>query len=173
MTIRAAAPGDAAAICAIWNPIIRDTFVTFTTEEKTESGIAAEISARRGAFIVAEHGGEVIGFAAFAPFRSGPGYVHTAEHTIHLAPRLRGRRIGRALMARLEAEARARGVRVLIAGVSGANPGGIAFHAALGFAEVGRLPGVGFKFGRWLDLVLMQKMLAGPSDAPDKTDSGR
>lgn len=173
MKLRPAMTADAAAICAIWNPVIRETLVTFTTEEKTESGIAAEIAARRPVFIVAQEGDDVIGFATVSPFRPGPGYAWTAEHTVHVASGARGRGVGRALMARLEAETRARGVHSLIAGVSGANRGGLAFHAALGFVVVGRLPEVGFKFGRWLDLVLMQKMLAVPRDAPDMSGRGR
>lgn len=159
MIIRSARAADAAAICGIWNRIIRDSLVTFTTDEKSEASVAADLSEGGDAFLVAETAGEVAGFATFGAFRSGPGYAFTAEHSIQLAPGARGRGIGRALMARLEEVASAAGVHSLIAGVSGANPGGIAFHAAIGFAEVARLPEVGFKNGRWLDLVLMQKFL--------------
>lgn len=159
MTIRAARPADAAAICAIWNPFVRDTLVTFTTEGRTEAGVAGLIAARAPAFLVAGTGGRVAGFCTFGEFRSGPGYVRTGEHTILLAPEARGQGLGRALMARLESVAAAQGLHSLIGGVSGANPDGIAFHAAVGFAEAARLPEVGFKFGRWLDLVLMQKFL--------------
>jgi len=86
------------------------------------------------------------------------------EHTILLVPGGQGRGLGRALMGALETHAAHAGVHAKIAAVSADNPGGIAFHAALGYAEVGRLPQVGVKAGRFLDLVLMQKML---SVAPD------
>ena len=99
------------------------------------------------------------GLRLFGPFRSGPGYVQTMEHTIYLAAAARGKGAGRALMEALEAEAKARDVHVLVAGVGGENAAGIAFHMRLDFAEVGRMPQVGQKFDRWMDLVLLQKML--------------
>ncbi|MBJ3775195.1 GNAT family N-acetyltransferase [Acuticoccus mangrovi] len=159
MRIRAAAATDAAAIVAIWNPVIRDPFITFTTIEKTEAGIAALIAERQAAgqtVIVAEADG-VEGFATYGPFRAGPGYLRTMEHTILIAPEGRGRGVGRRLMAALEEHARAAGIHSLIGGISGANPAAIAFHAAAGFVEVGRIPDAGWKYGRYLDLVLMQK----------------
>ncbi|SMX49474.1 GNAT family N-acetyltransferase [Maliponia aquimaris] len=159
LSVRPAEPRDAARICAIWNAVIETTAVTFTTELKTEAGITADIVARGAAFLVAETGGAVIGFATCFPFRSGPGYRHTLEHTIQLAPDARGKGAGRALMAALEQVARERGAHSLWAAVSGENPGGRAFHARLGYVEVARLPEVGHKFGRWMDLVLMQKFL--------------
>ena len=161
MSVRAAVPEDAGAIAGIWNPYIRDTAVTFTTEEKTEAGLAADIAARPGAFFVAEEDGAVQGFATAFPFRGGPGYRHTMEHTVQLAPEARGRGMGRALMDRLEEALGERGCHVLVAGVSGENAAGIAFHKAIGFETVGRMPQVGAKFDRWMDLVLMQKIL-GP-----------
>ena len=104
-------------------------------------------------------GGRLLGFASAGPFRAGPGYTHTLEHSIILAEDAAGKGLGHALMARLEAEASTAGAHSLIAGISAENPRAVAFHARLGFREVGRLPEVGFKFGRWMGLVLMQKML--------------
>ncbi|MDT8327136.1 MAG: N-acetyltransferase family protein [Roseovarius sp.] len=159
MIIRQARPGDIEAILAIWNPLIRDTSVTFTTCEKTSEALVAEIAARGAAFMVAEEAGAILGFASFGAFRPGPGYAHTAEHTVILDVAARGRGVGRALMARLEEVARGQGIHALVAGVSGENEGAIAFHAAIGFRQVAHLPEVGRKFGRWVDLVLLQKLL--------------
>lgn len=159
MIVRPAGARDAGAIADIWNAVIRNTAATFTTLEKTEEAIAADIAARGEAFLVVEIGGAVAGFATYFPFRGGPGYRHTKEHTVILGPQAQGRGAGRALMARLEEVARDEGVHSLWAGVSGENPAGIAFHAALGYREVARLPEVGRKFDRWMDLVLMQKVL--------------
>jgi len=168
MTIRPADPADAAAIASITNAVIRDSLITFTTDLRTREGIASDIAARRGCYLVAELDGQVVGFATYAPFRSGPGYAHTREHSIQLAPEARGMGLGRALMTVLENAALADGVHVLVAGISSANPQAIPFHAALGFAEVGRMPEVGHKWDRWLDLVLMQKILVPQSSvAPD------
>lgn len=159
MIIRPATTSDASAICAISNPIIRDTVITFTTCERLAPEVADEIAEKGPRFLVVEDQGTLVGFASFGPFRSGPGYAHTAEHSIQFARGARGMGYGRALMHSLEMVARKGGIRVLIAGISAANPDGIAFHAGIGFVEVGRLPQVGRKFERWLDLVLMQKNL--------------
>jgi len=167
LILRPARAGDAEAICAIQNPIIRDTLITFTTVLRTPEAVAAEITEKGAAFLVAEIDGQVAGFASFGEFRKGPGYAATREHSVNLAPDARGRGVGQALMARLEHVAAAQGVHVLIGGVSGANPAGIAFHERIGFTCTGRLPGVGFKQGQWLDLVLMQKHLR-PETAPDR-----
>ena len=160
--IRPAEPRDIAAIMAFWNPMIRATTVTFSSEEKTAEGLAEMIASRRAAgheFLVAEMGGQVLGLATYAQFRGGNGYRHSVEHTIIMAPEAQGRGLGRALMTALEAHARAAGCHVLVAGISGENAAGLAFHAALGFTETGRMPETGRKFGRWLELVLMQKTL--------------
>lgn len=156
--IRPALADDAAAVADFWNPMIRDTLVTFNPVEKSVPDIAAMIETRE-AFLVVEEVGAVLGFATYAQFRGGLGYAFAQEHTIILAPGTRGRGCGRALMAALEEVARRHGHHILVGGVSGSNPAGIAFHAAIGFAEVGRLPEAGWKFGRWHDLVLMQKIL--------------
>ena len=101
----------------------------------------------------------MIGFASYDQFRKGIGYARAMEHTIVLADAARGKGAGRALMQTLSAHARAAGVGSLWAGVSGENPSGVAFHEALGFETIATLPAVGFKFGRWMDLVLMRQWL--------------
>ena len=161
MIIRPAASADIPAILDVWNPIIRDTSITFTSEEKTSASLAALIDERRAAgreFYVAEDR-SLLGFVTYAQFRGGNGYAHAMEHTIVLAPGARGKGAGRALMAAVEAHARDGGAHTLFAGVSGANPEGVAFHERVGFRHLARIPEVGRKFDRWLDLVLMIKFL--------------
>lgn len=158
MIVRAARIGDAAAIARIQNPVIRDTAITFNSREKTSHEIAAAIR-ELPCFLVAEDEGAVLGFVSYVQFRRGVGYARAMEHTILLAPEARGSGAGRALMTAAEDHARAAGIGSLWAGVSGENPDGVAFHARIGFEEVATLPRVGFKFGRWMDLVLMRKWL--------------
>jgi phosphinothricin acetyltransferase len=161
-TIRHAEPGDASAIADVWNPVIRDTLITFNSVERSADEISAMIDETRAqghAWLVVTEESRLIGFASFSQFRKGVGYASTMEHTVILAPQAWGRGIGRRLMDALAEEARTRGMHSLIGGVSAANAAGIDFHARIGFTEVGRLPEVGWKFGRWLDLVLMQKRL--------------
>ena len=160
--LRDVVPSDVAQILAFWNPQIRDTAITFTTELKTEAGLLADISAcatEGRAFLVAEREGRVVGLATWGAFRKGPGYAHTGEHSVLLIPEEKGRGTGRALMTALEGRARAAGLHVLVAGVSSENPGAVAFHEALGYVRAGDLPQVGRKFGRWMDLILLHKTL--------------
>lgn len=160
--IRPANPQDAAAIQVIWTPVIRDTTITFSSVEKTGDDIEVWIEdrqARGREVFVAEVSGAVAGFATYDQFRGGNGYVHAMEHSIVLGPQARGQGVGRALMQVIEEHARAAGAHTMVAGVSGENEAGIAFHAAIGYAHCGRIPQSGRKFGRWLDLVLMQKIL--------------
>ncbi|TVP80295.1 GNAT family N-acetyltransferase [Thioalkalivibrio sp.] len=161
-TIRYANSGDAAAIAAIWNPQILDTAFTFDHRVYSVDDIAAMIVQRQAAghvWFVVEHGGQVSGFASFAPFRQGDGYGRTMEHTIFLDPEAGGDGLGETLMQAIEHEARARGVHSLIACVTGENGVALKFHRNLGFATVGMIPQAGCKFGRWIDLVILQKML--------------
>ncbi|MFA8441515.1 N-acetyltransferase family protein [Yoonia sp.] len=154
--IRAAIPSDAAQIAAIWNHAIRETTITFNPVEKTEGEVAGLIAQD---CLVWDDGGHIMGFARYFPFRGGEGYRFTVEHTIMLQRQSHGQGGGRRLMAALCTNAKDAGKHTMFAGCSAENPGAVAFHARLGFQEVATLREVGFKFGRWIDLVLMQKTL--------------
>jgi phosphinothricin acetyltransferase len=159
MSIRPAVAADAAAVAPIWNRMIRDSLATFTSVEKDVAEIAALIDERSGAFWVAEED-RVLGFATFGPFRGGPGYAATVEHTVVLAAGGQGRGLGRQLMFAVTEAAHAQGVHVMVAAISSANPAAVAFHSAIGFEQTGHMPQVGRKAGQWLDLILMQKTIS-------------
>lgn len=154
--IRPASLADVPRIAAIWNRVIRESSAIFSSEERSEEEIARLVQED---FWVWDEEGEVLGFDRFFPFRGGNGYRHTVEHTIMLAPQAQGRGIGRRLVDHVAAAARAKGKHSLWAAVAGENAAGLAFHAACGFREYGRLPEVGRKFGRWHDVVLMGRFL--------------
>jgi phosphinothricin acetyltransferase len=108
---------------------------------------------------VADLDGVVAGYGTFGEFRANQGYRFTVEHSIYVTSSVQRRGIGRVLLTRLIAEARRVNMRVMIEGIAADNVASIALHQRFGFVETGRLPQVGFKFGRWLDLVFMQKLL--------------
>ncbi|WP_299282574.1 GNAT family N-acetyltransferase [uncultured Tateyamaria sp.] len=158
--IKPATPEDAQWIADLWNSIITDTLVTFTTIPKTSAEMTSLIT--DGPVLVLP---DAQGFATFGPFRSGPGYAHTVEHSIFLVPHARGKGQGRALMQALMDEARTRGAHVMVGAISGANPRAVEFHTRVGFERVALMPQVGRKAGQWLDLILVQKMLERPTGA--------
>ncbi len=139
--------------------MIRDTLATFTTEEKLFSDIEEMIVQRVDAFWVADAERQFGGFVTYGPFRGGPGYAATAEHTIILDPSTRRTGLGGRLLNHALKAAASQGIHIMVAGISGANPGAVAFHAALGFEKTAHMPEVGRKHGQWLDLILMQKRL--------------
>ncbi len=152
--IRDAKPSDAQAICDIWNPIIRDTAITFTTTPKTLTDISAQISERP--FFVLELGDQIAGFATYAPFRSGPGYLRTMEHSIMMAEGFRGAGQAAPLMDQLKTHAKSQDIQSLIAGMAAQNTPAITFHTKHGFQKVAHIPKAGWKFDTWHDLILMQ-----------------
>ena len=121
--------------------------------------IAMKAEAGHGFFVATDTGGAVIGQASYGQFRGGQGYRTCMEHSINLAPGHLGQGTGRALMAAIEDHARAIGAHQMIAGVSGENAQGRAFHDRMGYRVIAVVPEAGFKFGRFMDLVLMQKFL--------------
>lgn len=165
MIIREARDTDIAAITGIFNEWIPTRTITWREELATLEERSAWLDRQRDAgypTIVAEEEGEVLGYASYGSFRGEgkwPGYRQTVEHTVHVRSGHWRRGIGRALVEALIERARAAGIHVMIGAIDGDNLDSIRFHERLGFVVVGRLPQTGQKFGRWLDLVLMQRVL--------------
>jgi phosphinothricin acetyltransferase len=170
MSIRAAVAGDIAAIQAIYAHHVAHGLASFETTPPTRTEMAARWQAIVGAhlpYLVIEDGGAVAGFAYAGPYRTRPAYRHTLEDSIYLAPSAAGRGLGRALLARLVDECAQRGARQLIAVIGdSANAASMAVHRACGFRQIGVLEAVGWKFGRWVDSVIMQRALGAGRDTP-------
>ena len=164
MILRDAEPGDLAAIAGILNIGIRSGTASWTATPKTQDDMTRWFDERVALgfpVLVAEDGGEVLGYASYGPFRAGEGYRETVEHSVYVARSARGRGIARLLMERLIGRARAAGLARMVGGVSADQPASMSLHRDLGFEEQGRLKGVGLKRGRRLDLALMVLALDG------------
>jgi phosphinothricin acetyltransferase len=163
--IREAVEADLEVVLALSNALIPVDATAWTERLETLDERRAWFAHKRDAglpVLVATVDGAVVGFATYGEFRDNAkweGYRFTAELTIHVAGDRHGSGVGRALMEALIARARADGLHTLVAAIDSANEGSIRFHERLGFVETGRLPEVGFKFGRWLDLVLLQRVV--------------
>lgn len=160
--IRPALAADAPALAALLNHWILHTAVTFNPVPKTEDDIRDMIAAKSAAghaFLVAEAAGTIIGQASYGQFRGGHGYRTCMEHSISLLPGTPRKGLGRALLTAVEDHARRGGAHQMIAGISGENANGQAFHARMGYTHIATIPEAGHKFGRYMDLVLMQKFL--------------
>jgi L-amino acid N-acyltransferase YncA len=171
--VRAARPEDAAAVAAIYGHHVLHSLATFEEIPPSDAEMAARIAAVRThglPYLVAEEAGErVVGFAYASTFRPRAAYRYTAEDSVYIDPDYIGRGVGRALLSEVIAACEALGLRQLMAviGDSG-NAASIGLHRALGFAETGIGRGAGFKHGRWVDIVTMQRPLnGGDGRAPD------
>jgi phosphinothricin acetyltransferase len=162
MIIDDANDADVVAITAIYNDVIATSTAIFSDQPVTLDDRVNWFRARIGQgypVLVARDGADVVGYATFGDFRTWPGYRHTVEHSVHVRADRRGRGIGPLLIEGLIPRARAAGKHVMVAGVDGDNAISLRMHARLGFEPVGHLKQVGWKFGRWLDLVFMQRIL--------------
>ncbi len=163
METRAAREQDLPAILAIYNHIVATSTAIYRDDPSTLEERAAWFAARRAAgfpVLVAERGGEVLGFATYGEFRGAfPGYRHTVEHSVHIAESGRGAGAGAALMGHLLDLAREGGVHAMLGAIDADNSGSLRFHERLGFRQCAHFHEVGRKFGRWLDLVFVEKIL--------------
>jgi L-amino acid N-acyltransferase YncA len=168
ITIRPVAPGDVPAITRIYAHAVEHGTATFEIEPPDQAEMARRLQAllaKRYPYIVAEMAAEVVGYAYAGPYRDRRAYDWCVEDSIYVAPELHRKGIGRLLLTHLIAATELLGFRQML-GVIGdsANTGSIGVHAALGFRHIGTFQSIGFKHGRWLDTVLMQRAL-GSSDA--------
>ena len=168
LIIRPATEGDLPAIAAIYNDAVRHTTAIWNETVVDVDNRRAWHAARLAAgypVLVGERDGAVVAYGSFGDFRAFDGYRFTVEHSVYVAEGARRLGIASALVKALADHAAALGKHVMVAGIAADNAASIALHARLGFVECGRMPEVGRKFGRWLDLVLMQKMLEPPQAA--------
>ena len=164
MELRDAHEADLPGLLAIYNEVIANSTAVYTDVPVTLEDRLQWWKSRMASgypVLVATDPSGVLGFSTFGDFRAWPGYRFTVEHTVHVRSDCRGRGVGRALVQELFPRAQAGGKHVMIAGVDAANLASIRFHERLGFERAGHLREVGSKFGRWLDLVFLQRWI-GP-----------
>lgn len=165
--VRDATPADLPAIERITNHEIANSTANWSETVLDSAGVAQwhhDRIQRNFPVLVAAQGDVVVGFGTYVQFRTNDGYRSTVEDSLYVDPTRRGQRIGKALLTALIGRAQNHGHHIMVAGIDATNEVSIELHRSLGFTETGRMPEVGRKFGRWLDLVLMQKMLS-PSSA--------
>ncbi len=168
LLIRDSTPDDVAAITRIYGHHVLHGTATF----EEEAPDARELARRRAAtldagypYLVAEQAGRVVGYAYAGSYRPRPAYRHTCENTVYVDPDCHRQGIGRALLAELIERCTAAGLRQMIAVIGGSDhDASIGLHQALGFRIAGGLTGVGFKFGTWVDSVILQRPLGPGND---------
>ncbi|MCB8882379.1 N-acetyltransferase [Acidisoma cellulosilytica] len=163
MLIRAANEQDLPVILAITNHAITQTTASWQTVPTDLAQRRQWLRDREAAgqpVLVAEIDGDIAGFATYGSFRAYGGYALTVEHSIYVDGRFQGQGLGRAFLTALLDHATAAGMHVMVGAISADNAVSIKLHEQFGFTITGRMPEVGQKFGRWLDLVLMQKTLS-------------
>ena len=170
--IRSSHDGDIAAITAIYAHHVLHGTGTFETEPPSETDMTArraDVLGKGLPYLVAEQDGQVLGFAYCNWFKPRPAYRFSAEDSIYMAEAARGLGVGRLLLDALCTAAEAAGVRKLLAVIGdSANAGSIRVHQAAGFTHIGVMRSVGWKFGAWRDVVLMEKHLgAGDTTSPE------
>ncbi|WP_313391917.1 N-acetyltransferase family protein [Sphingobium yanoikuyae] len=163
MTIRDAGPADAPAIAAIYNDAVVNTTAIWNDHQVDAADRLVWMAERQEqgypVLVAVDALDSVVGYASFGDWRAWDGYRNTVEHSVYVRADQRGAGIGKALMLALIDRARAIGKHVMVAGIEAGNIGSIRLHEQLGFTQVGLLPQVGMKFGRWLDLAFLQLTL--------------
>jgi len=162
-TIRPAVREDCAGILEIYNDAVLHTTATYdydiSTLAQREAWFDDHVKTDHPVFVAADASGRIAGWSALNRFRDRIGYRFTTENSVYVAADMRGRGIGRMLMPPLIEGAKARGLHAIIAGIDADNDVSVRLHAKFGFEKVALLRQVGFKFGRWLDVVYMELLL--------------
>jgi phosphinothricin acetyltransferase len=168
--IRPSTPDDVAAIAAIYGWHVRHGTGTFEIDAPDDAEMARrrdDVVAKALPFLVLEHAGKVSGYAYANQFRPRPAYRFCVEDSVYLDPGVTGRGFGSLLLAELCARCEAAGARQMLAVIGdSANAGSVGVHRALGFASVGTIAAAGWKFDRWLDVVVMQRTLGAGAAVP-------
>lgn len=162
LIIRSAQDKDLNAITEIYNDAIENSLAIWTEDIVNVDNRRTWMKERIAAgfpILVAEENDVVCGYATYGQFRAFSGFRHSAELSIYLNQSVRRRGLGKKLLGALISEAEQRNIHVLIAGIESSNTASIALHRDFGFIETARMPEVGQKFNRWLELVFMQKIL--------------
>jgi phosphinothricin acetyltransferase len=168
LAIRPATVADLPSILAIYNHAVLHTTASYDEQPSTLEQRAAwfeEHVHQDLSVLVADLEREVVGFGALGPFRQRTAYRYTIEHSVYVDAAYRGRGIGRALLAPLITAARERQMHAMVGVIDAANTVSIRLHAAFGFVQVAHLREVGYKFGRWLDLIFMELLLSPTAES--------
>lgn len=172
--IRPSREADLATITRIYGHHVLHGTGTFETTPPSlaeMTGRRADVLGKGLPWLVVEDGGEVLGYAYGNWFKPRPAYRYSVEDSIYLAPEAVGKGLGRALMAEFLATLERGGVRKVMAVIGdSANAGSIGLHEAMGFERAGVIASCGWKFGRWLDIVLMQRSLGAGDSTPPETN---
>ena len=159
------------AILAIFNEAIVNSTALYDYQPRTPQSMLPWFDAKRAGNFpvigVEDADGGLLAFASYGTFRGWPAYKYTVEHSVYVHKDHRGQGLGRMVLRELIAAARQNDVHAMIGGIDATNAGSIALHERLGFKHAGTLPQVGFKFGRWLDLVFYQLTLETPLNPVD------
>ncbi len=161
-TVRLAGPTDIPAILAIYNDAVLNTTAIWNDSTADLANRTAWFEGREKQgypVLVADDAGSVVGYGSFGDFRAFDGYRFTVENSVYVAEGARRRGIASAILGDLVERAAALGKHIIVAGIAGENEVSIRLHRKHGFVESARMAEVGFKFGRWLDLVFMQRRL--------------
>jgi phosphinothricin acetyltransferase len=163
LTLRDATEDDLPGILEIYNDAVANTTAIWNETRVDLENRRQWWQGRQAAgypiLVLVDAQGAVVGYASYGDWRPFDGYRHTVEHSVYIHPQGRGRGAGRRLMEALLERAMTQGKHVMVAGVDGDNQASIILHQKLGFTQVGQMPQVGCKFGRWLNLVFLQKTL--------------
>jgi L-amino acid N-acyltransferase YncA len=161
IVVRTATVDDADAIRTIYNVEVETSTVTFDLVPRSLVDQRAWLAARTGAHtaVVAVDGREIVGFASLSPWRDRPAYSTSVEDSVYVHRDHQGRGIGKLLLGTVVDAARSSGFHAVFARIVGGHDASISLHAALGFEQVGIEREVGRKFGRWLDVVVMENLL--------------